>query len=398
MAYPLLWSCVKMVYRQDPGKYIKNTVTGEPVHAFVPATLPPDPPLQMECIYPLLDQANIAIGRLDGISITVPDPSLFLYMYVRKEAVLSSQIEGTQSTLSDLLMYENEEAVGVPINDVIEVSNYVAAMEHGLRRIKEDFPLSLRLIKEMHEILLQKGRGAMKQPGEFRKSQNWIGGTRPGNATFVPPPQEYVPDLLSNLEKFLHDEKGKMPILIKAALAHVQFETIHPFLDGNGRLGRLLITFILCVDGILREPLLYLSLYFKKNKKDYYNQLQHVRETGDWEEWLQFFLKGIIETANQAVETVQNILKLLSTDRNKIENLGRAAASVLIVHQYMQKAPITDSKKIEKNCDLTLPTVNLALKHLLKLNIVTEITGHLRNKIYVYSQYLKIMSDGIEPN
>ncbi len=383
------------MYRQDSGKYIKNTATGELVNAYVPDFLPPRPPLQMEDIYPLLDQANIAIGRLDGISITVPDPSLFLYMYVRKEAVLSSQIEGTQSTLTDLLMYENEEEVGVPISDVVEVSNYVAAMEHGLRRIKEDFPLSLRLIKEMHEILLQKGRGAMKQPGEFRRSQNWIGGTRPGNAIYVPPPHENVPDLLSNLEKFLHDETGKMPTLIKAGLAHLQFETIHPFLDGNGRLGRLLITFILCVDGILVEPLLYLSLYFKKNKKDYYNHLQHVRETGDWEEWLQFFLKGVIETANQAVDTVQNVLKLLSSDRKKIESLGRAAASVLTIHQYLQKTPITDSKKIERNCDLTLPTVNIALKHLLKLNIVTEITGNLRNKVYVYSHYLKIMSDGI---
>lgn len=387
-----------MVHRSDSGKFIKNTVSGEAVNAYLPAPLPPTPPLEMECIYPLLDQANLALGRLDGISVTVPDPSLFLYMYVRKEAVLSSQIEGTQSTLSDLLMYENEEAVGVPIDDVIEVSNYVAAMEYGQRRIKEDFPLSLRLIKEMHEILLQKGRGAGKQPGEFRKSQNWIGGTRPGNAAFVPPPQEHVLDLLSDLEKFLHDEKGKVPALIKAALAHVQFETIHPFLDGNGRLGRLLITFILCVEGILQEPLLYLSLYFKKNKNDYYKHLQYVRETGDWEEWLQFFLKGVIETANQAVDTVRNILKLLNEDRKKIEGIGRAAASTLTVHHYLLRAPITNSKKIEMNCDLTLPTVNSALKNLLSLNIVKEITGHSRNKIYVYSQYLKIMSDGIEPN
>lgn len=384
---------------RESGKYVRNTVSGEAVDAYIPALLPPtNPPLDMEAIYPLLDKANIAIGRLDGISITVPDPSLFLYMYVRKEAVLSSQIEGTKSTLADLLMYENEEAANVPIDDVVEVSNYVAAMEHGLQRTRDGFPLSLRLIKEMHTILLQKGRGAGKQPGEFRRSQNWIGGTRPGNATYVPPPQEHVLDLLSDLEKFLHDEKGKMPTLIKAGLAHLQFESIHPFLDGNGRLGRLLITFTLCVEDILKEPLLYLSLYFKKNRKDYYNHLQHVRETGDWEEWLRFFLTGVIETANQAVETVQNVLKLINDDRQKIEGIGKAASSALQVHQYMLKKPITDSKKIEKSCELTLPTINSALKHLLDLNIIKEITGLSRNKRYEYSKYIKIMSDGIEPN
>lgn len=271
-------------------------------------------------------------------------------------------------------------------------------MEHGLQRIKDDFPLSLRMIKEMHEILLQKGRGAGKQPGEFRTSQNWIGGTRPGNAVYVPPPQEKVLDLLSDLEKFFRDEKGRLPSLIKAGLAHVQFESIHPFLDGNGRLGRLLVTFILCVDGILKEPLLFLSLYFKKNKKDYYVHLQHVRVTGDWEEWLKFFLQGVIETANQAVQTVHDILKLVENDRKKIEGVGRAAASMLTVHHYLQKFPITDSKRIEENCELTLPTVNSAFKQLLKLKIVEEKTGKARNKIYVYTEYLKIMSDGIEPN
>lgn len=385
-----------MVHRVS-GTYISNTVTGETINAYVPNPLPPEPSLVMEKLYPLLEQANIAIGRLDGISIFVPDPSLFLYMYVRKEAVLSSQIEGTQSTLSDLLMYENQEAAGVPIDDVIEVSNYVAAIEHGLKRIEEELPLSLRLIKEMHKILLQKGRGAGKQPGEFRTSQNWIGGTRPGNALYVPPPQEKVLDLLSDLERFLHDEKGKLPSLIKAGLAHLQFESIHPFLDGNGRLGRLLITFILCVEGILKKPLLYLSLYFKQNKKKYYDHLQHVRETGDWEEWLQFFLQGIIETANQAVETVHNILNLIEQDRKKIASIGRAAASALTVHHYLQKFPITDSKRIEAICELSLPTVNSAFKQLLALKIVEERTGKARNKIYVYTQYLNIMSEGIEP-
>jgi cell filamentation protein, protein adenylyltransferase len=381
--------------RANFASYSKSSVAGEAVQAYIPEPVPPRIPLDLQEIYPLLDEANLAIGRLDGISITVPDPSLFLYMYVRKEAVLSSQIEGTQSTLTDLLMYENHEAVGVPIDDVIEVSNYVAAMEYGLKKIGSGFPLCLRLLREMHAILLNNGRGGSKQPGEFRRSQNWIGGTRPGNAKFVPPPWERVNELLGDLEKFLHNEKGKMPALIKAALAHVQFETIHPFLDGNGRLGRLLITFVLCVDGLLKQPLLYLSLYFKTNKNKYYDHLQLVRETGDWEEWLVFFLRGVIETANQAVETVQSIVNLINEDKKKIQGIGRGAASTLIVHQLLQAYPVTDSKKIQKKCDLTLPTINAAFKNLMSLNIVEEITGHARNKIYKYHRYLKTMDEGL---
>jgi len=386
-----------MVNRSRSGEFVTCSVSGESYRAYIPAPLPPIPPLEMERIYPLLDQANIAIGRLDGISITVPDPSLFLYMYVRKEAVLSSQIEGTQSTLSDLLMYENEEVAGIPEQDVVEVSSYVAALEHGLKRIQEGFPLCLRLIREMHEILLSKGRGSSKQPGEFRRSQNWLGGTRPGNAKYVPPPPEQVMDLLSSLEKFLHDETGKMPILIKAALAHVQFESIHPFLDGNGRIGRLLITFILCVDGVMRQPLLYLSLYFKNNRSSYYDHLQSVRETGDWEEWLKFFLQGVIETAHQAVETVQLVLKIFTEDRQKIENSGKASATTHIVHNYLQKTPIIDSKKISQYCKISLPTTNKALHHLIEIGILKEATGKARNKIYVYQRYLDILSESLEP-
>lgn len=386
-----------MTNRNRSGEYILCSVTGESYQVYIPAPLPPVPPLEMEGIYTLLDQANIAIGRLEGISITVPDPALFLYMYVRKEAVLSSQIEGTQSTLSDLLMYENEEAAGVPEQDVVEVSSYVAAMEHGLKRIQEGFPLCLRLIREMHEILLSKGRGSSKQPGEFRRSQNWLGGTRPGNAKYVPPPPEQVMDLLSSLEKFLHDEPEKMPILIKAALAHVQFESIHPFLDGNGRIGRLLITFILCVDGVMRKPLLYLSLYFKNNRSSYYDHLQHVRETGDWEEWIKFFLQGVIETANQAVETVQRVLKLFTEDRQKIEITGKASATMLIVHHYLQKNPIVDSKKIARDCKISLPTANKALHHLMDIGIIKEATGKARNKVYIYQRYLDVLSENLKP-
>lgn len=379
--------------RHPFGSYINNSVSGENIKAYIPDMLPPAHPLEMEKLYPLLDQANLAIGRLDGIGINVPDISLFLYMYIRKEAVLSSQIEGTQSTLSDLLMYENNEAVGVPIDDVVEVSNYVAAMNHGLKRLSEGFPLCLRLIREMHEILLRHGRGSAKQPGMFRTSQNWIGGTRPGNAHFVPPPWEKIADLLKNLEAFWNAEGGPTPTLIKAGLAHFQFETIHPFLDGNGRLGRLLITFILCADQVLSKPLLYLSLYFKVNRQSYYEHLQHVRETGDLEEWLQFFLNGVIYTAEQAVKTIQRILALLEEDRKKIQVMGKASASALIIHDMLQKSPITDSKKIAIISGLTLPTANSSLKHLIDSGIVSEITGRSRNKIYKYSKYLEILSD-----
>jgi len=353
------------------------------------------PPIEMVELYSLQDQANLAIGRLDGISINVPDISLFLYMYIRKEAVLSSQIEGTQSTLDDLLMYENNEAVGVPIDDVVEVSNYVSALNHGLKRIAGGFPLCLRLIREIHEILLSRGRGSTKQPGVFRTSQNWIGGTRPGNASFVPPPWEHIADLLSNLESFWNIEDGSIPTLIKAGLAHYQFETIHPFLDGNGRLGRLLITFILCVDGILSKPLLYLSLYFKINRQPYYDHLQHTREKGDLEEWLKFFLKGVICAAEQAVKTIQKTLELLEKDRQKIQGLGKAAASALIIHDLMQKTPITDANKIVSISGLTLPTVNSAIKHLIDLGIATELTGRARNKIYKYAKYLDILNEGV---
>jgi len=251
---------------------VSSAVSGDSYKAYIPLPLPPEPPLDMGNLYTLLDKASTALGRLDGMSMVLPDASLFLYMYVRKEAVLSSQIEGTQSSLSDLLLFENAEAPGVPMDDVTEVSCYVSAMNHGLERLKT-FPLSLRLIREIHEKLMDNARGSNKQPGEFRVSQNWIGGSHPANARFVPPPPEKMMECLDLFEKFLHDDTIKLPALIKAALAHVQFETIHPFLDGNGRLGRLLITFILCTEGVLKEPLLYLSLYFKANRQAYYDHL-----------------------------------------------------------------------------------------------------------------------------
>lgn len=379
------------------GRYVSKTFDKEVVRAFVPPPLPPDPPVCLDDLQYLLEQANQAVGRLDGVASLLPDLSLFIYTYVRKEAVLSSQIEGTQSSLSDLLLFENEEAPGVPIEDVQEVSNYVAAMNHGLERMRSGFPLSLRLIREIHEVLLSKGRGSEKQPGEFRHSQNWIGGTRPGNAAFVPPPPELVMECMGDLEKYLHDDRPGMPTLIKAGLIHVQFETIHPFLDGNGRLGRLLITLLLCSQNVIREPILYLSLYFKTNRAAYYELLDRVRSKGGWESWLDFFLIGIRDTADQAAAAARKILALFDEDRKKIETLGRPAASVLRVFQHMQRNPIVAIPTAAKKIGISAPTVAKSLDHMNKLGILDEITGKERHRIFVYRQYLGILNEGTEP-
>ncbi len=299
--------------RGATGTFRTTTYGGETVRAFVPNELPPQPPLELAGTTHLaLERAHLALGRLDAVSTLLPGTGLFLYTYIRKEALLSSQIEGTQSSLSDLLLHEIEQAPGIPLDDVVEVSNYVAAMQHGLTRLREGFPLSNRLIREIHQHLLSKGRGSQKQPGEFRTSQNWIGGTRPGNARFVPPPVDRLAECLSSLESFLHRTDDGLPTLVRTALAHVQFETIHPFLDGNGRVGRLLITFQLCHAQILREPLLYLSLYFKQHRDEYYRLLDVVRHEGDWEAWIGFFLDGVTKTANGAVETAWRLNTLLA--------------------------------------------------------------------------------------
>ena len=379
------------------GTYVTTTVTGEPVRAFIPPELPPNPPVELAGLHQHLDRANQALGRLDGLTTLLPDTKFFLYLYIQKEALLSSQIEGTQSSFSDLLLFENDAEPSVPIDDVEEVSNYVAAMQHGLRRIAGGFPLSLRLIREIHAILLRGGRGADRTPGEFRRSQNWVGGTRPGNAAFVPPPPERLMECLDGLERFLHDEKQKLPILIEAGLVHVQFETIHPFLDGNGRLGRLLITLLLCSKSALREPLLYLSLYFKTNRDRYYDLLQRVRTHGAWEEWLAFFLEGTEITARSAAEAAKQILTLFAKDRDRIQKIGRAASSALRVHEYMQKKPLVGIGAVADELKLSIPTVTVALNHLVRLGIAKEITGKRRARIFGYSRYLKILSEGTEP-
>jgi Fic family protein len=384
--------------RRQTGKLIRITTAGEPFTAFVPYPLPPNPPLVLiPAHFDLLEQANRALGRLDGLSRLLPDTSLFIYLFVRKEALLSSQIEGTQSSLTDLLLYEQDEVPSVPLADVEEVSSYVAALQHGLKRLKEGFPLSLRLLREIHAVLLATGRGSTKAPGEFRRSQNWIGGTRPGQAHFVPPPPDQLQDCLGALEKFLHDDPVRTPTLIKAALAHVQFETIHPFLDGNGRLGRLLITLLLCAEGALTDPTLYLSLYFKQHRAEYYEELQRVREEGTWEQWLAFFLTGVLETADSGVASATAMFELFAADRQRIEGLGRVAGSVLRVHQHLQKKPITSAPGAAAAMGLTTPTVRAALDHLAKMRIVREITGKRRDRLYVYDRYLQLLQAGAEP-
>jgi len=383
--------------RKLQGEYVIISTVGEEARAFVPAPLPPHPPVDWTpALRNKFDQALLALGRLDSVAALMPDTSLFLYMYVRKEAVLSSMIEGTQSSLSDLLLFEMDQEPGVPLDDVREVSNYVAALTHGLGRLASGFPLSLRLLKEIHGVLLAKGRGSKQTPGEFRRSQNWIGGSRPGNAAFVPPPAEQVAECMGQLELFLHDQAEPTPVLLKAALAHVQFETIHPFLDGNGRLGRLLITLLLCEQKVLREPMLYLSLYFKIHRRYYYELLNNVRTGGDWEAWLDFFAEAVIVTATQAVETAQQLHALSTVDRDKISELGRAAASTLRVHRALMEHPMATSGWLVRKTGISAATVNKTLIHLERLGIVRELTEQKRHRLFCYSGYVEIMNRGTE--
>lgn len=343
----------------------------------------------------LIDAANQALGRLDGITLLLPDPDQFLYTYVRKEAVLSSQIEGTQSSLSDLLLFENEAAPGVMREDAEETANYIAAMNHGIAAIQSGrLPLSNRLLKEVHGLLLRSGRGTHQTPGEFRRTQNWIGGTRPGNARYVPPPWNEVLPLMSDWEKFLHDKPAPTPILVKAALAHAQFETVHPFLDGNGRLGRLLISLLLYSEGVLRGPLLYLSLYLKENRDTYYDHLQRIRTEGAWEPWLQFFLEGVVTVASSTTEATQRIVQMVERDRRKIQTLGRAAATALRVHEHAVRYVVVRAKTAAEVLGLTGPPVYSAIARLEDAGILREATGRQRGKLYVYNEYLALLNEG----
>lgn len=378
------------------GTFISTNVAGEAVQAFLPPALPPDPAIDLAPRFGLLDRANQALGRLDGMSTLLPNTSLFLYLYVQKEALLSSQIEGTQSSLADLLLFESDQEPTTPIDDVEEVSNCVAAINHGLRRLEEGFPLSLRLLREIHEILLRGGRGASKQPGEFRRSQNWIGGTRPGNAIFVPPPTTHLDETLNALERFIHDER-RLPILVRAALAHVQFETIHPFLDGNGRLGRLLITLMLCHEGALKKPTLYLSLHLKAHRDQYYDLLTGVRERGDWESWLDFFLEGVLEVSDQATDAARRTLDLFATDRQAIQGLGRRASTILRVHDHFQRRPLATARAVATATQLSFPACAKAVSTLVEMGVLREITGRQRDRVFQYDAFFSILSEGAAP-
>lgn len=385
--------------RGRTGTYVCSSATGgEEVLAFVPAPLPPEPPLDLSGARSRLhEQALLACGRLDAVTTLLPEPELFLYAYVRKEALVSSQIEGAQSSLSDLLLFELEQEPGVPFNDVVEVSNYIAALEHGLGRLGEGFPLSNRLLREMHERLLARGRGAERQPGAFRRTQTWIGGTRPGNAQFVPPPPEYVEDQMAALERFIHDEELPFSALIQGALAHVQFETIHPFLDGNGRIGRLLNALILHQEGVLRQPLLYLSLYFKQHRQEYYRLLDATRRDGDWEAWLDFFLQGVLSTANGAVETAHRLLDVFREDQAWVEGLGRAAANALRVFHALGIRPLTSINDLAESAGIAYPTASRAVEALEELGILREITGRRRDRVFAYTRYIDVLNEGAEP-
>lgn len=378
------------------GRFLRNSLGGESIDAFVPYPLPPQS-IDLAQHYAILDKANQALGRLEGLSLLLPNASLFLYLYVQKEALLSSQIEGTQSSLADLFMFENAQATSAAIDDVEEVSNYVAAVNHGLRRLEDGFPLSLRLLKEIHAILLRGGRGANAQPGEFRRSQNWIGGTRPGNAAFVPPPAHELAACMDALEKFLHDDTHALPHLVKIALAHVQFETIHPFLDGNGRLGRLLITLMLCSDGALSRPLLYLSLFFKTHRSRYYELLQEVRLNAAWAEWIAFFLEGVHEVANQAADAARRILDLFAHDRSSLQRLGRRASAAMRVHDHFQRRPISHITVAAEETQLSFVTVAGAVDEMVRLGILRETTGRARARVFVYTAYMATLSEGAEP-
>jgi Fic family protein len=382
--------------RNVQGRYVRFATTGDSFKAFVPAPLPPRPEIDWAPeLRSRFDAALVALGRLDAVTDFLPNAALLLYSFVRKEAVLSSMIEGTQSSLADLMLFELNEQPGVPVEDVSEVSCYVAAQGHGLKRLREGFPLSSRLIREVHAVLLGHGRGAALTPGEFRRSQVWVGGTRPGNAVFVPPPANELGECIRQLELFLHDQPEATAPLVKAALAHVQFETIHPFLDGNGRVGRLLIALQLAADGLLREPMLYLSLHFKQHRQTYYELLNAVRILGDWEAWLAFFADAVVASATQAVNSAKRLLELAAADAERIESLGRAAGSALAIHKVLQRQPIATSASLAIATGLTPATVNKSLVHLERLGVVAELTRRQRGRVFSYARFNDILNEGM---
>lgn len=381
--------------RGTTGRYVPSIAGGTKCEAFIPAPLPPMPALQLGGkLQQRINQAMLALGRLDAISTLLPDAHLFLYSYVRKEAVMSSQIEGTQSSLHDLMLYEMEGQPGVPMDDVQEVSCYVNALSLGVQRIKAEEPITYRLLTDLHRTLMTSGRGISKGPGEFRKNQVWIGGHRADEATFVPTPANELANCWADLERFINDVPEPTDPLIKAALAHVQFETIHPFMDGNGRLGRLLIPLILVQAQVLGQPLLYLSVFFKKHRQTYYERLQQVRITGDWEAWLLFFVDAVAETAGQAVATAQRLHELRNQHRSLLPQLGRLAGSASQVLDALYEHPIVNINKLVSETGLTPATAGKVMDRLAQpdLNFVSELTGRKRNRVYAYSAYVDLLN------
>jgi len=374
------------------GQYVEQ-IAG--YKAFIPNPLPPKPEIIMDQeMWDLLSQADRALGRLDGATDALPNPDLFVFMYVRKEAVLSSQIEGTQASLIDVLEFESQALEPNNPQEVAEVVNYIAAINYGLERLKS-FPVSLRLIREIHKKLMQGVRGDERAPGEFRHTQNWIGGggCSLAEATYVPPPPYEMLQSLDNLEKFLHSPQP-IPTLIKVGLAHAQFETIHPFLDGNGRTGRLLITFLLCEQNILQRPLLYISYYFKKYRSEYYDRLQAVRDSGNWEGWLKFFLRGVYEVAQEAAATARKIVNLKEEHRQLVLNtMGRKSGNAIALLESLYFRPIFNVEHAEEITSLSYPNANALIKALSDIGLVEEITGQKRNRAFSYAPYLAVFRD-----
>lgn len=378
--------------RARAGRYLTQP---QGYRAFLPATLPPNPPIRLEGeLYSLLSRADLALGRLDGSIQTLPHPDLFIAMYVRKEAVLSSQIEGTQSSLQDVLAAEAKVLAPDQPSDVDEVFNYIAAMKHGLRRL-DTLPVSLRLIREIHEKLLTGARGRHQTPGQLRTSQNWIGpaGCTLTEATFVPPPPHEVAAALDALERFLH-QPSTLPLLVRIGLAHAQFETIHPFLDGNGRVGRLLITFLLCEQGVLQQPVLYLSHYFRRHPQEYYDRLQGIRDRGEWEEWLTFFLRGLVEVSRQATDTARRILAQREEHRRMItERFGRAAGNGHRVLEHLYQHPVISVAEVKAVTGTSYPAANELVRRFVSLGILEEMTGRKRHRRFIHRRYVQLFHD-----
>jgi Fic family protein len=378
--------------RQSAGQYVTSVIKGEQVRTFVPDPLPPNPPLHGDPVTAhQIGLAHEALARLDGLMASPHDRERLSYLNARREAVLSSRIDGNGASLSDLLLLELGEAPRVPLDDVVEVSNHVAAMEHGLECLRTGTPLSTQLMREMHERLMAGARGAANFPGEYRRSQTWVGGARPGAARFAPPPHPRIEACMARLEEFLHDEPVRSDPLTKASLVQLQFELIHPFVSGNGRMGRLLVTMVLGRERVLREPLLFPSAFFERHRAEYFERLDRVRDEGEWDEWLLFFARGMEESATEAFAGARRLREIGASDRGRVAAIGRLARSALRVHEALLSRPITTVAKSAQFTGLSVPAVTASLMALIDLGIVRERTGRRRGRVFAYERYLEAL-------